>query len=201
MTDKFADRAADWDKSDKIEMTHLFVMELLKHVEVNPEWKALEIGAGTGLAGLELLQQLNYLVFEDTSDAMLSVLKSKADGLSNFEVLHGLVTDYKKADIDLAFSSMAFHHISDIEQTLAHLHSIMKPNGKIVIGDIRTENGSFHHFEPIPHTGFDTNELSVQFEKAGFKVQTVKTYNILKRERTPGVITDYEQFILVAEKA
>ena len=119
---------------------------------------------------------------------------------SNFEVLHGLSTDYKKADIDLVFSSMAFHHISDIEQTLVHLHSIMTPNGKIVVGDIRTENGSFHHFEPIPHTGFDTNELSVLFEKAGFKVHTVKTYNILKRERSPGVITDYDQFILVAEK-
>jgi hypothetical protein len=68
------------------------------------------------------------------------------------------------------------------------------------VGDIRTEDGSFHHFEPIPHKGFDTNELSEKFEKAGFKILSTETYNVLNRERTPGVFTDYEQFMLVAER-
>jgi hypothetical protein len=70
----------------------------------------------------------------------------------------------------------------------------------VAIGDIRTEDGSFHRFEPIPHKGFDTDKLTKQFESAGFSVQSADTYNVMKRERTPGLVTEYEQFLLIAIK-
>ena len=200
MTDNFAHRAADWDNPSKVQMTNKFVAALIQNIELNKHWRAFEIGAGTGLVGLQLLPYLQSVVFEDTSAAMLGILKQKLKGDEVVEIVEGEVFDYQKQDVDFVFSCMAFHHIPDIEKTLEHLYQITNSGATIVVGDIRTEDGSFHHFEPIPHKGFDTAELSEKFEKAGFEVLSTETYNVLNRERTPGVFTYYEQFMLVAER-
>ena len=200
MVDNFAHRASTWDNSSKIDMTDKFLLAMFEKITPQKNWKALEIGAGTGLVGFQVLPSIDCLVFEDTSEAMLEVLMQKLEGDENVEIVHGEIFNYKKQDIDLIFSSMAFHHIPDIEAAISHLYSITKPGASVVIGDIRTEDGSFHRFEPIPHKGFDTAQLSAQFEKAGFNIQSVETYNVLKRERVPGIISEYEQFLLVAQR-
>jgi ubiquinone/menaquinone biosynthesis C-methylase UbiE len=199
-TDNFAHRAAEWDSPEKTKMTEIFVAEMLRFVSPQSHWKALEIGAGTGLVGLQVSDKLRSLVFEDTSEAMLEVLKQKLKPDSNCEIVHGEVFEYQQSDIDFVFSCMAFHHISDIEKTLKHLATITTDGATIVIGDLRTEDGSFHRFEPIPHKGFDTDLLSELFHGAGFEVVSVHTYNVLKRERIEGVKSDFEQFILIAKK-
>ena len=160
----------------------------------------MEIGTGTGLVGLQLLPYLQSVVFEDTSAAMLGILKQKLKGDEVVEIVEGEVFEYHNQDIDFVFSCMAFHHIPDIEKTLEHLFQITNPGATIVVGDIRTEDGSFHRFEPIPHKGFDTEWLSDIFTNAGFEVLESSTYHVLSRERTEGVVTDYEQFMLIARK-
>lgn len=200
MTDHFAQRAADWDQPSKIAMTEAFVRELLTHIELDNNWKAMEIGAGTGLVGLSLLPRLKEIVFEDTSPAMLEVLKAKLQGGEPVEIVSGEVFDYKRRDIDLIFSLMAFHHIADIEKTLSHLSEITNPGAYVIIGDLVTEDGSFHHFEHIPHQGFETELLGQQFESAGFTVSDIHIYNTLQRERIPGKMSDYDQFMLIAKK-
>lgn len=200
MTDNFAHRAADWDNPSKIEMTEKFVRALLSKVELNANMRGLEIGAGTGLVGLQLLPYIKSVVFEDTSAAMLGVLKQKLKGDEFVEIVEGEVFEYKKNDIDFVFSCMAFHHIPDIEKTLTHLATITVSGAILVVGDLRSEDGSFHHFEPIPHKGFDTNKLGAMFKNAGFEVLSADTYGVMARERTPGVFTDYEQFMLIARK-
>lgn len=200
MVDNFAHRAADWDNPSKVEMTNKFVKEMLLQITPHSEWKALEIGAGTGLVGLQIIPLVQTVVFEDTSEAMLDVLKQKVGESDAVQILHGEVYDYKERDIDFAFSCMAFHHIPDIEKTIHHLAYITKPDAIIVVGDLVTEDGSFHSFEPIPHCGFSLIELSHQFKAAGFDVLSAHCYNVLTRERIAGNPIDYEQFILVAKK-
>lgn len=200
MTDNFAHRAAEWDSPSKVEMSNRFVAALIQNIELKRHWRALEVGAGTGLVGLQVLPFVGSVIFEDTSAAMLGVLKQKLKGDETAEIVEGEVFEYKNQDVDFVFSCMAFHHIPDMDKTLEHLYRITNAGATIVVGDIRTEDGSFHHFEPIPHKGFDTAELSAKFEMAGFKVLSSETYNILNRERTPGVFTDYEQFMLIARK-
>lgn len=198
--DNFALRAAEWDTPEKTKMTEIFVAEMLRNVSLQLHWKALEIGAGTGLVGLQIVDKLKSIVFEDTSAAMLEILKLKLDSDSNCEIVHGKIFDYQQKDIDLIFSCMAFHHIPDIEKTLKHIASITTAGATIVIGDLRTEDGSFHRFEPIPHKGFDTESLSELFLKTGFRVINSHTYNVLSRERVEGIKCDFEQFILIAQK-
>jgi len=200
MNDAFASRAADWDSPEKIKMTDAFVTEMLRHVTPQPKWKAMEIGAGTGLIGLQIARMVRQTVFEDTSSAMLDVLKLKLAEDSSSEILLGEVTDYSWQDIDLVFSCMAFHHIPDIEKTVQHLATITLPGATVVVGDLMPEDGSFHRFETIPHCGFDTKVLSEQFRQAGFEVLTAHYYNTLFRERVAGKLNNYKQFMLVARK-
>lgn len=200
MTDKFVEKAGSWDTPSKIEMTDKFVEELLLNLELQPTWKALEIGAGTGLVGLKLLPSLGKIVFEDTSSAMLQVLKSKLKGDEAVEIVEGEIFEYRQQDIDLVFSCMAFHHIPDIPKALAHLATITKKGAYVIIGDLLSEDGSFHRHEEVSHQGFDLKTLTHQFEEAGFSVKSVYIYDLLKRERVPGEISEYEQFILTAKR-
>jgi ubiquinone/menaquinone biosynthesis C-methylase UbiE len=199
MNDTFISKAADWDSPDKINMTKKFADELIRSINLLPSWKALEIGTGTGLAGLQIEPFVHKVVLEDTSASMLEVLKQKLNENSKVEILNGEVTDYTSQDIDLVFSNMAFHHITDIEKTVKHLASITKANGWVVIGDLVTEDGSFHRFEPIPHRGFETTILSGQFVQAGFDVKSIRIFNVISRT-VDAVTTLYAQFMLIAQR-
>jgi len=199
MNDNFKAKAAQWDSPDKIIMTKKFLSEMLYNVNPLPSWKALEIGAGTGLVGLNVEPLVAKVVMVDTSESMLEVLKQKLIEDSNVEILHGEVFDYKQQDIDFVFSAMAFHHLTDVEKTIKHLATITKPGAWVVVGDLVTEDGSFHNFEPIPYCGFDTDILSKQFVRAGFIVRLVKIYNTITRI-TDEKSTNYEQFMLIAKR-
>ena len=113
--------------------------------------------------------------------------------------MHGEIFDYKDQDIDFVFSAMAFHHLNDMEKNLEQLATITKPGAWVVVGDLVTEDGSFHNFESIPYCGFDTEVLSKQFVNAGFEVKSVKIYNTITRV-TDEKTTSYEQFMLIAKR-
>lgn len=200
MTDDFAKKAMDWDSPHKLNMASAFVSEIKKHLKLNSTQKALEIGAGTGLVGFMLLPNLSSIVFVDTSEAMLDVLRKKIQKDDSVEVVHGDVLAYHKKDIDLIVSNMAFHHIPDIEGLLDHLYTITSIGAKVVISDLVSEDGSFHNFEEVPHQGFDPKDLSGKFLKAGFKNIKAYEYNTLSREKEDGIMHHYNQFILFAEK-
>ncbi len=199
--DQFADRAPYWDSPDKVRMAESFVEEVLRHVTPQGAWRGLEIGAGTGLVGLQLLPMIDSLVCVDTSESMLQALRSKTAGKPQVEVLHGATEEYNRRDIDFVFSNMSFHHIDDIEALLAHLSEITRPGAWLAVGDLCREDGSFHNHNPIPHQGFDRQELGELFEKAGFRVVSNETYRTLKRKREDGGEKRYEQFALIAQKS
>jgi len=199
MNDNFKAKAAQWDSPDKIAMTKKFLSEMLFNINPISSWKALELGAGTGLVGLNVEPLVAKVVMVDTSESMLEVLKQKVYNHSKVEVLHGEVFDYKQQDIDFVFSAMAFHHLNDMEKTLQHIATITKPGAWVVVGDLVTEDGSFHNFEPIPYCGFETSVLSKQFVKAGFDVKLAKIYNVITRI-TDEKTTNYEQFMLIAKR-
>lgn len=199
IVDTFQTRAAQWDTPDKIVMTQKFLSEMLFHITPKSDWKAFEVGAGTGLVGLHVAPLVDTLIVEDTSEAMLEVLKLKLASDNNVKILHGELFDYHQADIDFVFSSMAFHHLPDVEKALQHIAYMTKLGAYVVVGDLVTEDGSFHRFEPIPYCGFDTALLSQQFIHAGFAVKLVKIYHVLSRQVNEK-LTNYEQFILVAQR-
>jgi len=199
MTDDFVSKAAQWDSPDKINMTKKFLSEMLFNVNPQSGWKAMEIGAGTGLVGLNVEPLVAKVIMVDTSKSMLEVLKQKLNDYSKVEILHGEVFNYTQQDIDFVFSAMAFHHLDDVEKVIQHIATITKEGAWVVVGDLVTEDGSFHGFAPIPYCGFDTAVLSKQFSQAGFDVKLMKIYNVITRI-TDEKTSSYEQFMLVAKR-
>jgi ubiquinone/menaquinone biosynthesis C-methylase UbiE len=200
MNDFFKEKAQGWDNPQQIKMAGIFVNELRKNISINKNSKALEIGSGTGLVGLQLLPELGTLVCVEPSEAMLGVLKGKVSAEDNIDFIQGGVQLYTRKDIDLVFSNMAFHHIEDINSVIEHLFTITNKKANIVISDLVSEDGSFHQFKEVPHKGFNTDTFGQKFSNAGFRVIKSYVYNKIVREEMPGQTNSYDQFIMIAEK-
>lgn len=204
-TDKFEHKAKEWDSPVKVEMAGKFVREMLENITPEKNFKVLDYGCGTGLAGIEVAPLVKSVIFLDSSKAILDVLSEKLktagdiESLSpeNSKVIHGDIFKYVTKDVDMLFSLMALHHIEDLESVFEHIsRNILKPSGVFVIGDLTDEDGSFHGEEYVPHSGFNIPELARQLEMSDLEVETTYTYNTMKRGDK-----EYNQFILVARKA
>lgn len=206
MVDYFKDKAKEWDSPMKIDMADKFIAEMLKSVNFGDNLKVLELGCGTGLAGLQIAPLVKSIVFLDSSTQMIEVLKEKIEELTIKErstaikesstVINGTIDKYTTRDIDIIFSLMAIHHIENTQKTFEHITSILKPGGLFVIGDLKEEDGSFHGGECVPHNGFNVQQLAQQLENSDLEVVSTYTYNNLSKNGT-----DYEQFILISKKA
>lgn len=201
--DIFKKRAADWDSPLKVAMSEKFLAEMLKTIRIDNSAKAMELGCGTGLVGLQLTGKVKSLIMVDNSKAMTDKLREKL-ALMNFDkentennirIINGTVEKYNSKDLDLIFSLMAFHHIENIQETLCHISQILKPGGILVIGDLKEEDGSFHGEERVPHNGFNIEVLARQIELSDLNIIITYTYNSISK-----LDKDYEQFIIVAQK-
>ena len=210
MEDNFKAKAAEWDSPMKIAMTQKFVSELLNNIKIDKSLKVMELGCGTGLVGLQIADQVKAMVMLDNSKAMLDKLREKISEQkiteqkptdhkvtdSRITIVNGTVEKYTTKDIDVVFSLMAFHHIENISSTLGHISSILKPDGYLVIGDLKEEDGSFHGEEKVPHNGFNIDALAKQMENNDLDILTAYTYNTISRGDK-----NFEQFIIVAKKS
>lgn len=200
MKNRFNEIAHTWDNPRKARMAETFVNALMNKIEILPEWNCFEIGAGTGLAGMLLLPRVKLLVFEDTSENMLKVLKEKTANHTNADTFLGKVTDYKGGVFDLVISNMAFHHIAEIDKTLQHLAEITAENATVAIADLVEEDGSFHNGMEVPHRGFNIEMLSSQFDNAGFEVLHTEVFDVIRKVDENGSEKIYERFILIGKK-
>ncbi|PKO99176.1 MAG: hypothetical protein CVU13_06500 [Bacteroidetes bacterium HGW-Bacteroidetes-8] len=199
MVDYFKDKAKEWDSPMKIEMADKFIAEMLKSVNFGVDLKVLELGCGTGLAGLQIAPLVKSIIFLDSSTQMIEVLKEKIEGLTikdRSTVINGTIDKYTTQDIDVIFSLMAIHHIENTQKTFEHISSILKPGGLFVIGDLKEEDGSFHGGEYVPHNGFNVQQLAQQLENSDLEVVTTATYNSMNKNGSV-----YEQFILISKKS
>jgi len=204
MTDYFKNKASDWDSPIKVEMSNRFVEEMVSNVKFNKSVKAMDLGCGTGLVGLSILNDIKSLIMVDNSKAMIDKLKEKLEIIEQnsrtthkekIKIINGSVDKYRAADLDVVFSLMAIHHIDNIDALFEHISKILKPGGILVIGDLCEEDGSFHGEESVPHNGFNIETLSKQIEACDMDIVTTYTYNTIKKNDH-----DYDQFIIIAKK-
>ena len=73
--DYFKNKAAEWDSPIKIEMAEKFIAELLKNQIPTRDNKILDYGCGTGLVGMELSKITRDVVYLDSSESMIEILK------------------------------------------------------------------------------------------------------------------------------
>lgn len=142
---------------------------------------ALEYGCGTGLVGMNLLEQFDEICFMDSSPAMVGVLEQKIaqSGAKNATALvANLVTDDVAKTFDCIYSSMVLHHITDVQSLLDTFYRMLPKNGKVCIVDLDEEDGTFHAEEKEfkGHNGFSHAQILSLLQNSGFHSTAVHTF-------------------------
>ncbi|MGH2922942.1 MAG: class I SAM-dependent methyltransferase, partial [Solirubrobacterales bacterium] len=102
-----------------------------------PYGDALEIGAGTGYFGLNLLQAgiIERATATDISPGMLETLGENARGLGlevSTAATEAEQLPFDDSRFDLVFGHAVLHHIPDLGRAFSEFHRVLRPGGTLV---------------------------------------------------------------------
>jgi len=202
----FDQKAKDWDiDPQRVERAKRFAGEIISLLGNKKYEHALEFGSGTGLVSFQLINHFKKITLADTSQGMVDVLKEKIrkENISN---MVPLLTDIFKEniighDFDSIYTLLTLHHIKNIGKTFEIFNSILKQGGTVFIGDLVTEDGSFHFRDPEfdGHKGFDTEEMKKLMIRKGFEITGEKIFTVIERE-VNNEVKKYPLFLLAGRK-
>lgn len=202
----FDQKAKEWDSDPKkVERAGIFAREILSITGPGKVESAVEYGSGTGLVSFQLKDRFSEIILADTSRGMMEVLGEKIRGekLTHFKpFLIDEATDLLSlSGIDVIYTLLTLHHVKDIDGTFNVFSNILRQGGYLFIGDLVTEDGSFHYKNPEfdGHLGFDTAELKDKLDHNGFDCIEDKVFMTIEREQEE-VIKKYPLFILACKK-
>ena len=202
----FDEKAKDWDKDPmRVERAAIFAGEIVKFLGDIKIENALEFGSGTGLVSFCLKDHFKSITLADNSEGMIRVLKEKIknERISNMKPL--CVDIFKEIDLlsgyDILYTLLTLHHINDLSRIFRLFNSTLKPGGYLCIGDLVTEDGSFHYRDPEfdGHKGFDPEELKKQLILNGFRIKSESIFYVIEREVNQE-IKQFPLFLLIGQK-
>jgi 2-polyprenyl-3-methyl-5-hydroxy-6-metoxy-1,4-benzoquinol methylase len=193
---RFDDEAATWDDDPGHEKRQLAVARAIRESQtLSPRMKAVDVGAGTGRLSILLADLVDTVVVTDPSAGMVQVARERieAAGLSDRlrAVQLDLTTDRLEGTYDVVWSSMAFHHVQDLEALLRSVAGLLVDGGRLAIADLEEDPDGAFHADKVDfdgHHGFQRQHLAEQLVRAGFEdVGFVDATTILKNDREFGV--------------
>jgi 2-polyprenyl-3-methyl-5-hydroxy-6-metoxy-1,4-benzoquinol methylase len=184
----FDERARDWDTPVRIARAAAVADAIRSAVALAGTERLIDVGAGTGLLGLALVDDVASVTLADPSAGMIEVATEKLAGgdlPSVHAVQHDLIADPPPAEpFDLAVSLLVLHHIEDTAAALAAIHALLAPGGRIALVDLDTEDGTFHSAEAegIYYRGFERREVERLAAEAGFVDVATRTAMVIEDE-------------------
>jgi len=136
------------EKMNKLRNINAEVNILCKLIDIQPSYRILEIGCGTGEFSIALGKKSKELVALDVSSVMIEYAKHKAGkiGLDNINFYNNGFLTYKYDGIpfDAVITSLALHHLPDFWKLIAlkRIHSMLKQEGYFYLYDV------VYSFEP-----------------------------------------------------
>jgi len=188
----FDERAREWDTPERISRAARVAAAIEGAVPLELTDRLVDVGAGTGLIGLALVDDVREVVLLDPSAGMIEVATEKlaTSGLRSVSaVRHDLLVDPPPADpFDVAVSLLVLHHLEDTAAALAAIRELLVPGGRIALADLDTEDGSFHSAdaEGIHHRGFDRAAVAKLAESVGFVEVATRTATVIDEEAGGG---------------
>ena len=202
----FDARAAAWDSHPhRRKLAHDIAAAMEAAGVFRDAGTGLDFGCGTGLLTLELAERLDRVTGVDTSPAMLAELAAKISraGLANVGILEA---DLGRGDplpdtYDLVTSSMAMHHVADLDAVLPRLFAAAAPGGRLALADLDSEGGVFHDDnEGVYHFGFDRIDLADTLAGLGWTDIDAKTAATIDKPGKNGVTRPFTVFLMTARK-
>ena len=193
---RFDDEAATWDDDPGHEKRQVAVARAIEEaVNLSPRMSALDVGGGTGRLSILLAERVGSVVVTDPSAGMVQVARERieAAGLSDRlrAVQADLTIDRLDAAYDVVWSSMALHHVQDLDGLLRSVAGLLVDGGRLAIADLDEDPDGAFHTDKVDfdgHHGFDRQPLAEQLARAGFAdVSFVDATTILKGDREFGV--------------
>lgn len=193
---RFDDAAATWDDDPGHEKRQLAVAQAIKEsVSLSPRMSAVDVGGGTGRLSILLADLVGSVVVTDPSAGMVQVARERiqAAGLSDRlrAVQADLTTDGLEGAYDVVWSSMALHHVQNLEALLRSVAGLLVHGGRLLIADLDEDPDGGFHADKVDfdgHHGFDRQRLAEQLARTGFgDVGFVDATTILKNGREFGV--------------
>ena len=193
---RFDDEAATWDDDAGHEERQLAVAKAIaESVELDPGMSALDVGAGTGRLSILLSDRVGSVVVTDPSAGMVQVAQERIEAAGLGDRLRAvrvdLTTDPLDGAYDVVWSSMALHHVQDLDGLLRSVAGLLVDGGRLAVADLDQDpDGAFHagKVDFDGHHGFDRQRLAEQLTAAGFgDVGFVDATTILKDDREFGV--------------
>lgn len=192
----FDDEAATWDDAPGHEERQVAVAQAITHaVSLNATMRALDVGGGTGRLSILLSDKVGSVVVTDPSAGMVRVAQERIEAAGLGDRLRAvradLTTDSLDGTYDVAWSSMALHHVQDLDALLRSLADLLVTGGHLAIADLDEDPEGAFHAEKIDfdgHHGFNRHRLAEQLAHAGFTdVAFADATTILKGDRDFGV--------------
>lgn len=202
---EFDIKAAVWDSNlMHVDRAGTIAGRILTRIPLNPSMKALEYGAGTGLASFFLRDSLKEVAMMDNSPEMVRIMNEKVNS-SGSANLKAVCLDLEKNELnnenfDLIFTIMVLHHVSDVGLITKKFFRILNPGGYIAIADLYPEDGSFHGNGFTGHKGFDPEALSSLLKNHGFSdISHEKSY-VINKKVSGSETKQFDVFLLTAKK-
>ncbi len=192
----FDDEAATWDDDPGHEERQVAVARAIEMaVTLGPRMSAVDVGGGTGRLSILLAERVGSVVVTDPSAGMIQVARERIESAGLGDRLRAvqadLTTDRLDGSYDVVWSSMALHHVQDLDGLLRSLAGLLVDGGRLAIADLDADPDGAFHADKVDfdgHHGFDRDRLAEQLGHAGFlDVGFTDVTAILKGDREFGV--------------
>src|SRR3954454_10872211 len=117
---RFDDEAATWDDDPGHEQRQVAVAQAIKEaLNLSPRMRAVDVGGGTGRLSILLADLVGSVVVTDPSAGMVQVARKRIAEAGLSDRLRAVQADLRIDRLDGAYdvvwSSMALHHVQDVE--------------------------------------------------------------------------------------
>lgn len=172
----FDGMAHRYDQADRIRIAQRIAAEIRATLPGEVHGTAMDFGCGTGLVGLELMDVFDQMIFIDSAQGMLEVVREKLRILGReaeclqLDLEAGETTE-QRADCILLVQVLL--HIPDIQPFLAQLKKLLNPGGRLILVDF---DGAPDIVSDLVHPGFSQAELAGSLTSLGFSKVNSHTF-------------------------
>ncbi len=200
---RFDAEAATWDDDPGHEARQAAVARAIEEaLDLDPRMSALDVGGGTGRLSILLADRVGSAVVTDPSAGMVQVAQQRIEEAGFSDRLRAvqadLTTDRLDDSFDVVWSSMAVHHVRDLDALLRSVAGLLVDGGRLAIADLDEDPDGAFHADTVDfdgHHGFDRTHLTEQLTRAGFAdVSFIDVTTIPKDDR------DFNVFLCTAAK-